>query len=80
MSFSYDVTDVSFSLQIIDRNNTQVKLYPNSDWVLSGTRKKSLTKTPVEFDLAKGEYKLIIKHQFSSGEVRTRFDSTLTVF
>lgn len=80
ISFSYDVTAVAFKLVIFDKSGAQVKEYLNNEWVLDGTRKKVLTKTPVEFNLAKGEYKLKLTHTYSNGVVRTRFDSQLTVY
>ncbi len=81
LTFNYDVTDVSFEMKIINRETSAaVYTFPNADWAISGTRKKSITKTPAQMQtLTKGNYQLIITHTFSDGRVKVRFDSNLTV-
>ena len=77
--FSYDVDDVVFEMKIYNASGATEKTFPDADWVLSGTRKKTLTKTPAQFNLAPGVYRLVITHTFPDGTVRKRFDSVLTV-
>ncbi len=79
LTFSYDVDTVLFDLVIYDQSGAAAKTYTDVDWVRSG-RKKTITKTPVEFNLAKGEYNMKLKHTFADGTIRYRFDSPFTIF
>jgi hypothetical protein len=80
LTFNYDVTLVQFEMIIYNAAGTAVLTFPNADWTLSGTRKKSITKTPVQVAaLTAGTYRLVLKHTYQDGTVRVRFDSPLNV-
>ena len=79
MSFNYDVTDVDFDLKIYTEAGAVAKTYTDTDFVISGTRKKTITNTPVDFNLAAGTYRLVLTHTFADGTIRKRFDSTLSI-
>jgi hypothetical protein len=79
LTFSYDVATVLFDLVIYNPDGTAAKTYTDADWVRVG-RKKTIIKTPVEFNLAVGEYNLKLKHTYADGSVRFRFDSPFTVY
>ena len=79
LTFSYDVDTVLFDLVIYNSDGSPAKTYTDADWVLSG-RKKTITKTPDEFNLVAGEYKLKLKHTYTDGTIKFRFDSPFTIF
>ena len=79
VSFSYDVTNVLFDIKIYDDTGATALTYTDVDFILSGTRKKTITKTPAQFNLVAGTYRLVLTHTFPDGTVKKRFDSILTV-
>lgn len=80
LSFNYDVTNVGFEMKIFeDGNPTALKTFPDADWTLNNSRKKTLVKAPADMNLPAGTYRLKITHTFPDNTVRTRFDSVLTI-
>jgi hypothetical protein len=79
LTFSYDVTSVSFELKIYDAEGILVKTYTNTDWTLSGTNKKTLLKSYADLNLLAGTYRMILRHTFPDTTVKKRIDSPLNI-
>ncbi len=81
LTFNYDVSLVLFSMEIFAlTGGAAIYTWADTDWVLTGTRKKSITRTPAQTtSLVPGQYRLKVKHTYPDGRVKYRFDSILTV-
>lgn len=79
LTFAYDITLVSFELKIHDSTGAVVKTFGNTDWTISGTRKKTLLKAPADINLTAGTYRMVLRHTFSDTTIKKRIDSILTI-